>query len=264
MILGGKGGCWKQNCVKCYQYDTNGNFIAEYHSMQYAADCVKRGRTTIGRAILDKITAAGYFWSIEKVEKLDLSEFHTETNKKTIYQYAITGEFEREYESISDASLEINDSTTNIVRAIRCGYSIQNKYFSTEKSDQFSTANFERIQYNTPVYQYALDGSFIAEYSSVWQARKQLNIKSDIGPAIKQGKLCGGFQWSIEKLSQMPDRSKDKFSGKARKVAVYTIDGKFVEEFNTVTECQKKYSACKHVLHGKRKVGNGHVFKYID
>ena len=98
---------------------------------------------------------------------LDLSDFYTETNKKTIYQYAITGEFERSFDSISSAALEINDSSTNIVRAIRCGYSIQNKYFSTEKAEQFSTANFERIQYNTPVYQYALDGAFIAEYSSI-------------------------------------------------------------------------------------------------
>lgn len=62
----------------------------------------------------------------------------------------------------------------------------------------------------------------------------------------------------------MPDLSIYEFSGVPRKVAVYDLQGNLVETFDTVTACQKKYSACKHVLHGKREIGNGHKFQYID
>ena len=130
--------------------------------------------------------------------------------------------------------------------------------------ERFDKARYKSVQNYTPVYQYALDGTFIAAYESALDARRKLNIKSDIGSAIRRGGFCGGYQWSYEKLPALADRSCNTYAGKARKVGVYTKDNVLVETFDTVTACMKKYSACKAVLQGKRKYGNNHIFKYLN
>lgn len=56
----------------------------------------------------------------------------------------------------------------------------------------------------------------------------------------------------------------NKYIGKPRKVAVYTLNHELVETFDTVKACMQKYSSVKKVLQGKQKTGNGHLFEYID
>lgn len=48
------------------------------------------------------------------------------------------------------------------------------------------------------------------------------------------------------------------------KVGQYDLDGNLIKIFNTVMECTKEFSGCRHVLQGKRKTSGGYVFKYID
>lgn len=200
-----------------------------------------------------------------KVQKDITIDFDTSRKTKVckIYQYSSSGEFEKEFNSISEAAIENNSTSSNISRGIKLGYLVSNKYFSKEKFESFSIARYETIR-KRKVYQYNLDGTFIREYNNANQAKKDLNLKSDIGAAIKKGRTCGGYQWSIEKVEKMPNLLIYEFSGIPRKVAVYDLQGNLVETFATVTACQKKYSACKHVLHGKREIGNGHKFQYID
>lgn len=263
MILGGKQGLSKSTAIPCYAYTLDGKFYKEYESIIHAALSVNRGRTTISRAILEKIKAANLFWSLDKLDVLDLSKFKTDSNKIPVYQYAITGEFLNEYESMADAEEKTGLCKQNICRGIKLGYAVGNFYFSTEKKPQFSQAKYQYIQYKTPVYQYELNGKFVAEFESATAARKKLGIKTDIGAAIRKGSVCGGFQWSYEKLPEMPN-IENKYIGKARKVAVYTLNHELVETFDTVKECMQKYSSVKKVLQGKQKTGNGHLFKYID
>ena len=261
MVLGGK--CGLTRIIPCYAYTLDGKFCNEYESIKHAALSVNRGSTTIGRAIIEKIKAADLFWSVDKFEQLDLSLYKTDSNKVPIYQYAITGEYLCEYESESDAENKTGISKQNICRGMKLGYAVGNFYFSTEKKPQFSQAKHQYVQYKAPVYQYELNGKFIAEFESATAARKELGIKTDIGAAIRKGSTCGGFQWSYEKLPEMPN-IENKYIGKARKVAVYTLNNELVETFDTVKECMQKYSSVKKVLQGKQKTGNGHLFEYID
>lgn len=267
------------NPTQCYCYNLEGKFISEYISMQSAGDQIGCSANAIKYAIINKTPLNKYYWTNNYYESLDITEYKQNVNTKTIelnntnpnakpikihiYQYSNLGEYEKEFDSLQDAANENNSSTTNITRGIKLGYLVNNKYFSKEKYEKFSLARFESIRKNK-VYQYALDGTFLKEWENANKAKIALNIKSDIGAAIKRGRTCGNYQWSIEKIDKMPDLTKINRSGIARKVAVYDLDGNLVETFNTVTECQKKYSACKHVLHGKREIGNGHTFKYID
>ena len=261
-VLGGHGGDIVGNAKKCYQYDLEGNYIAEYSSQQKASVAVNRGFFVIKYAIKHKVKSAGFFWSEEKVDKLDLSLYKTDSNKVPVFQYSKTGEFDCCYESVSDAARVLNSSTSNIIRAIKLGYLEHNKYFSYNYEPQFSIAKTESIK-GRAVYQYSLSGEYLSEYSNEAEACRSIGKNIKIGQAIKLGHTAGGYQWSLEKLPCMPSVVQ-KTQGKPRKVGQYTISGELVKIYNTVTECVKDFSGCRHVLSGRNKTSGGYVFKYIE
>lgn len=258
-VLGGHDGDIAGNAIPCYQYDLEGNFIAEFESQQKASIFVRRGFTTIKRAIKEKIKAANYYWSLEKVEKLDLSQYKTSTNRIPVFQYSETGEYDCCYESISDAARVINSTSSNIVRSCKLGYKCNGKYFSYYFEPSFSQAKTELLK-TRKVYQYSLSGDFIAEYSSYLVAQKTFG-KYGLDKAIKLGRTFEGFQWKLEKLDKIDSV---QVKGKARKVGQYDLEGNLIRIYNTVTECTKDFSGCRHVLSGNRKTSGGFIFKYIE
>lgn len=260
MVLGGKNGVEFLNSKPCYQYDLEGKFVAEYSSQQKASYEVGRGFTTIKRAIKNKIKAGGFYWSEDKVEVLDLSEYKTSDNRIPIFQYSSTGEYDCCYESVNDAARVNNSTSTNITRACRLGYKVNDKYFSYTFNTEFCKARKESLK-NTKVYQYSLDGNFIAEYNSCSDAERAINSKRGLSTAIKLGRTYGGFQWRLEKLDKINPIT---MSGKARKVGQYDLEGNLIKVYDTVTQCKKDFSGCQHVLHGKRKTSGGYIFKYVD
>ena len=258
-VVGGHGGDIVENAIPCYQYDLDGNFIAEFESQQKVSIFIGRGFTTIKRAIKEKIKAANYFWSLEKVDKLDLSDYKTTDNKIPVFQYSETGEYDCCYESVSDAARVNNVATTNISRSCKLGYKCNGKYFSYEFNSNYSKAKLESIK-NRKVYQYSLSGEFIAEYDSYIIAQKQLG-KRGLQNAIKLGRTFAGFQWKLEKLNKIDSV---EIKSRSRKVGQYDLNGNLIKIYNTVTECTKDFSGCRHVLHGNRKTSGGFIFKYIE
>ena len=259
-VIGGNGGDLANNSIPCYQYDLNGNYLASYDSQQKAAIAVNRGFSVIKYAIKNKVKSANYYWSLEKLDKLNLSEFKTDSNKIPVFQYSCTGEYDCCYESVSDAARVNNVASTNITRACKLGYKCNDKYFSYEFNSNFTKVRTETVK-GKHVYQYSLSGEFIKEFNSCNQAERELNLKRGLSTAIKLGRVFGGFQWSLEKLDKL--ESKEIFN-KARKVGQYDLQGNLIKIFNTVTECTKEFSGCRHVLQGRNKTSGGFVFKYID
>lgn len=257
-ILGGNVGD-STTSIKCYQYDLEGNYIASYDSQQKASLAVGKGFTTIKRAIKEKIKAGEWYWSLEKVNKLDLSEYKTDTNRIPVFQYSESGEYDCCYESVSDAARVNNTSSSNISRSCKLGYKCNNKYFSYEFKTEYSQARSEFIK-NRKVYQYTLSGEFVKEFDSYLVAQKELN-KSGLQSAIKLGRTFAGFQWKLEKFDKIDSV---EVKGKARKVGQYDLDGNLIKIYNTVSECRKHFSGCRHVLSGNRKTSGGYTFKYID
>lgn len=260
MVLGGKSGIEYLNAKPCYQYDLEGHFIAEYVSQQKASFAVGKGFTTIKRAIKEKIKAGGYFWSEEKVETLDLTKYKTTDNRIPVFQYSDTGEYDCCYESVADAARVNNSQSTNISRACKLGYKVNNKHFSYTFTSNYSKARKESLK-NTKVYQYSLEGDFLAEYNTCSEAETAVGTKRGLSTAIKLDRTFGGYQWKLEKLDKIPSIV---ISGKARRVGQYDLNGNLIKIYNTVTQCKKDFSGCQHVLQGRRKTSGGYTFKYID
>lgn len=259
-VIGGHGGDLANNSKPCYQYDLNGKYLRSFNSQQEASNFVGKGFSTIKYAIKNKTKSANSFWSIEKVEQLNLEDYKTTSNRVPVFQYSESGEYDCCYESVSDAARVNNVASTNISRACKLGYKCNNKYFSYEFNLNFTKVRTITTR-NKKIYQYSLDGEFLNEYNSCSEAQKILNLKSGLSTAIKLGRVFGGFQWSLEKVDKL--ESKKTFH-KARKVGQYDLQGNLIKIFNTVTECTKEFSGCRHVLNGRNKTSGGFIFKYMD
>lgn len=261
-ILGGYGGDRGINAKPCYQYDLNGNFIREFPNRQEAARTINKGFTTIKRAIKDKIKAGEWFWSDIKVDKLNLSEYKTITNRVPVFEYTITGEYNCCYESYNDAARCNNVSSSRIKEATLCGIDCNNKKFSLEFMPNYSDAKLKYLK-NIPVYLYTLSGIYINTFSNLEEVKKYLKAKTDLFKYIRLNTPYKEYQLSFEKLKSMPDKTDKKPIN--RKIAQYDINGNLIREFNSITEAVKLYgTGVKHCLSGRNHYSKGFTYKYID
>lgn len=263
MALGGQAGF--DTSIEVFQYDLDGNYIQSFHSQTDAAKAVERTQSSIWKAITYKTKCANYFWTTEKFDKINPKDMHDYTDKRCIpiFQYSEDGTYDCCYRSIRDASRVLKVSDSNIGVALKLGRMCNHKYFSTQLFSKLDIKNENKKQERgTLIYQYDLDGNFIAEYKGMPSAKKILGIKSDIYKAIKMGRTAGGFQWSFQKFDKIaPVQYK---SGKAKKVGKYDENWNLVKEYMSLTKCKEENgSGVIHVLNGRDEFHKGFRFKYI-
>lgn len=262
--LGGICGSSVTQRIPCYQYDENGIFIKAYNSYLDASIELSRNLRSIQRAIKDKHKCAGYYLTNTKYEVLDLTKMHNYEgpNKIPVYQYDLDGNYECCYESIKDASRILNYNDTCIGKAIKLGIPYKDKQFSSVFDLNYSNAKSTQIT-SREIHQYGLDGIYIASYKNMQEAKNKLNIKNNIYTAIKLGQLCGGYQWSFEKLEAIaPVKPK---SGRSRKVGKYDKDWNLIAEYKSLAECKRENGAGMiHVLSGRDEFAKGYRYKYLD
>jgi hypothetical protein len=82
-----------------YQYDLNGNFLKEWHSITEAGNYYKVKSSTIGKAVLFKRTSVKFLWADYKVDNLDLQTFNLYSPEIPVFIYDCYGEFVKEYKS---------------------------------------------------------------------------------------------------------------------------------------------------------------------
>lgn len=265
MALGGQTGF--DTSITVFQYSETGEFIAEHHSQTDAAKAINRDQTSIWRAITNKTKCANYFWTTEKVEKLDLTKMHNyeDPRKIPVFQYSEDGTYDCAYESIRDAARVLNVSYENIDVALKLGRMSHGKYFSKSFYPKLEIKeNTKKQERGTMIYQYDFDGNYITEYKGMPAAKKALGIKSDIYKAIKMGRTVGGFQWSFQKFDKIAPLKQPK-SGKAKKVGKYDKDWNLLEEYPTLQKCKEANgSGLVHVLNGRDQFHKGYRYKYID
>lgn len=260
--LGGNGGDRGVNAKAVYQYSLEGEYMNEYKSIADASRAVDRYYTTLSIAIMTKHPCAKYLWTTEKFKSVNPKDFIIDQHKIPVYQYDKDGNYEKFYQSITDAAKELNSATGNVIRAIKAGYLINNKYVSYELEGNYSRAKCKQLR-NTPVYQYSLSGEYLNEYSSFAEAERALG-KKGISSAIKLNRTWQGYQWSIEKIPAMPNKESSKYLHTGRMVGRYSLDGELLETFKTVGECSKQYPGCRRVLKGRGKTCKGYLFKYLN
>lgn len=246
-----------------YQYSLEGEFIKEWASIREAAYEFKCSDSSIGRAVLDGTPSMKYFWTDEKVDKLNISDFKIDGNKVKTYLYDKNGNFLQEFNSISDCARYLELTPSRIQHSIN-GQSLMNKKWrvSNKKYDKLPIP-IKTSHKDCPVYQYDLQGNFIREWKNLSEIRESFNKEPRISTAIKQGHTWQGYQWSWEKVPFM--KKLESKSGRIRKVGKYDLDGNLVKIYDSVNEAKRENGSCiVNMLRGKQKTAKGHIYKYIE
>lgn len=199
---------------------------------------------------------------------------HNNLGKK-VDVYDANGNFIRSFDSMSDAS-SYYDINVNIVfnmcngeqsRSTRCDYIFR---YQGEEFDKYDTTY--KIGGAKKVYQFTLDGVFVDSYKSYLDAEKSVNPNyenkisgSSIGEAIKNNKTAYGFVWSYDKQYKFnPEEYRNWIP-----VDQYSIDGKFIKSYFSVTEAAKSVGKTAYnvgnicsVCNGKTFNAYGYVWRY--
>lgn len=264
MALGGDGGDRGVQSKKVYMFSLKGELLKTFESQADAAKYVKKGVTSIKRAIATKIKCANYYWSADINFKVD--DFKFNIRDLNIYMYNANGNFLKEFKTIKETCNTVGISQSQLKECLY--YRVADKngfYYSKYKTKTFSQSSDEAFK-NEKVYQYDKDGNFIKEFKNYIEAAKENKISiKEIMKALRLKESVNHMQFSFIKFDKMGklNISYTKQYIKGREVEVYDIHGNFIEEFKTVAACKKKYGfVVDRVLRKEYKQSKGFVFKY--
>lgn len=264
MALGGDGGDRGVQSKTVYMFSLDGKLLKEFNSQADAASYIKRGVTSVKRAVLTGIKCAGYYWSDNK--NFNINNFKSNVRDLKIYMYNSKGNFLTEFKTLKEASVKNNIPQSQIKECIY--YRVADSkgfYYSKYKTKTFSQSSDEAFK-NEKVYQYDENGVFVKEFNNYIEAAKfnKLSIK-EIMKALRMKESVNHLQFSFIKFDKMGklNISYTKQYIKGREIEVYDLKGNLIEEFKTVASCKKKYgSVVDRVLRGEYKQSKGFVFKY--
>nr|DAT90288.1 MAG TPA: intron associated endonuclease [Caudoviricetes sp.] len=249
------------NKKEIYQYSTSGDYIQSFQSIREASIETNISEQGIGRSVLYNTLAGNYYWSEDKLDKIDVSKF-TKPQNKNVYIYTYSGEFYLEFNSLSETARYFDTCLSVIQKAIKKGTKVHNYYISDTKYNIYPIKSKRKRKINSVVYQYDSNGKYLTEFKSTSEACKICGFKSNkISSAIADKCLFGDFYWSWDKVDQLNVNSAKT---RKRKVGRYDEEGNLLEVFNSVRECRETYSNINKVLKGICTTCKGYRFKYID
>ena len=164
------------------QYDTQGNFIAEYKSVKEASEITGINKTTISSCVARNNPAikfaGGFIWRYEKVDKL--SEIPENKRKVvSIAQYDLQGNLIHIFKSMSDASKETGitiSAISNNCNGVRSIKSCHGYIFKRITDD--SPVQYINNQGNNRIGVYVLDTDTnnITFYPSLKDTKKATHV----------------------------------------------------------------------------------------
>lgn len=254
MILGGKIPYIKKDGIKVYQYDLEGNYVASFESFLEGGKSIGVNKGTISDSVSHKLSSGGYYWSTEKVDKLDLKEFHSTKIYKPVYKYDINGNFLEELKSTNKSGYSYAH------QAAILGHLVDKKYyFCYVKDSSYSKARDSYIKTRS-IFQYNKNGVFLKEWNYL-NALKEFP-HDGINQCIRNKKLSkSGFFWGLQQYPIYNQPTKKV----QQKIGKYTLDGELIKEYKNSSECYKENGkgVYKAVV-GLRKTYKGFIYKYIS
>lgn len=262
MILGGFTGKYESERKKVFQYSIEGKFLAEYESYYKASLAVNKDQTSIGYAVKHKSKCAGFFWSTDKMECLDLSLYSVVGHGRVpIYLYDKNGDYVESYLSLKEASKYTKIDPEKIRDALHSGLLVKKTYYvSTEKADRFDVARKLYLE-NRVVHQYDANTGL---YVNTFKTQKEAEIKfpnSNISKSIRLKTDDGnGFKWALVKhptYGSIGNRHPKKT------VYKYDLEGNLVESFDSATKASKVDGlGVWNVLRGKSNSFKKYIYTY--
>lgn len=260
-----------------YKFDLDGNFIKKYSNATQAGSDLDNTSTNAASMILSVIdnpskTAYGFYWSSTGNFDFDIKNYR---NRVSIDQYDFDGNKLNTYISASEACKSIGksiDFVSQILRVCRGESSHAFNFIWRFEGDDFDLYDLPIKLSKVPVDKYTTDGEFVHTYNSYQDALRDLGKRIDQGCSIRKACLgispiVFGYVWRFhgEPFSKYPVYKNR--GGSDKSVDKYTIDGKFVETYQSAAEGGRSVglangSQITQVCKGNRYSAGGYLWRY--
>lgn len=182
-----------------------------------------------------------------------------------VYQYDLDGNFIQGYKSGADAKRKTGILAINLC----CNGGVKSAggyIWSYEKHDKISKCI--RNYRTSKVYQYGLDGLYIASYDSILEASQITGTPYKKIIACLHSKTTpsrgGDFMWKKEFVESLPPYKKNL---KHSPVVQLTVDGKVMSKYESVKSAQEATGVPNSLIckccKGNIKTAHGYIWKYI-
>lgn len=184
---------------------------------------------------------------------------------RPVYQYDLDGNFIQGYKSGADARRKTRILAINLC----CNGGVKSAggyMWSYEKHDKISKCI--RNYRTSKVYQYGLDGLYIASYDSILEASQITGTPYKKIIACLHSKTTpsrgGDFMWKKEFVESLPPYKKNL---KHSPVVQLTVDGKVVSKYESAQSAQKATGVPNSLIckccKGNIKTAHGYIWKHI-
>lgn len=184
---------------------------------------------------------------------------------RPVYQYDLDGNFIQGYKSGANARRKTRILAINLC----CNGGVKSAggyMWSYEKHDKISKCI--RNYRTSKVYQYGLDGLYIASYDSILEASQITGTPYKKIIACLHSKTTpsrgGDFMWKKEFVESLPPYKKNL---KHSPVVQLTVDGKVVSKYESAQSAQKATGVPNSLIckccKGNIKTAHGYIWKYI-
>lgn len=284
-----------------YQYDLDGNFLNEYPSMMEA-----ERQTGIDNSLIcacckgkNKYTK-NYIWSYEKYNKIkgiDVKSYRYDAIEKAcakkVFQYDLNGNFIRQYDSVSKASLESGVSLNQISKCCLMdihssgGYMWSYNYLLHMESYKDRTTSYNKGL--KEIYKYNLAGNLICVYENISDAANDFNttelyLNRKCNETKNNFSVFKNYIFSYEKLSlSFFEKGKELYSLNEElnyvkiqnskydntKIFQYSLDGVFIKEYKGIKDIKSQLNFSRVEIgniiaccNNKYKTSNGYQWSF--
>lgn len=250
--------------LEVYQYQINGTFIKKWNT-KTACEFYKISTNSLRTAISTKGLCAGFYWTREYSDIIDISKFGNPNLPKPIYQYNSDGKCIGVFDSIQSSARELNLDISGIYNALNCNKMYKGYYFSNELLEYYKPKSINLK--GKAIYMYNHNGEFVKKFSSLTEVGDYFNVKSltSISNAVKSGKAYKNYKFLLEYTNNI-EPFKIRQSTKA--VNVYDIYGNLLMKYSGVNEACKalglNVGSAHRVLKRNARQTKGYILKYGD
>ena len=143
---------------------------------------------------------------------------------KPVYQYDLNGKYIKSFESFTDAAKEVNRKASSISDAYSSGISCGGYYWDRDKKDTIDISH--NIQEKKPIYQYSINGEYLAEFSST-----RATGYSQASQSAILGNVVDGKYYFCYVKAENYSKARDIYT-KSRIIYQYDSEGKYLKEWN--------------------------------
>jgi hypothetical protein len=200
-----------------------------------------------------------------KNRKLSWSD---KNSPRPVIKYTLAGKKVDEYSSVAEAAQKNNSHRSSVRAVVQQKLKQLNGYVYRFKGTPY-TGEYKDFSYEKKVTQYSLQGKKIKVYPSVKEAAHKTGNDSDTISkcALHKTMTCGGYVWRYDG-DLYRGEYRDKIKNKPQALVQYSLSGKKVAEFNSVSQAaiQTGFNASTLLdcAHKRTKTSHGFVCRFVE